>query len=138
MSDVSDVSDDFSVWPLPHVDEIADRAPSDAHTVDWDRVRSAVRAARPVQALAVLGAGVLPAVVWADRVAGPMSAAAGADAAFSMGFMASVFAGLGALTGGRVRRWMCAALLVAAVGGTLIAEPTRHVMAAMFVGVCTR
>ena len=127
------MSDDFLTLPLPDVDKIPVRAPSDAHTVDWDRVRSAVRAARPVQALAVLGAGVLPALVWADRVAGPMCAAGDVDAAFAAAVMATALAVVGAVTGGRMRRWMCAALLVAAVGGTLIAEPTRHLVAAWIV-----
>ena len=126
--------DDVEVWPLPDVDEIADRAPSDAHAVDWDRVRAAVRAARPVRTAAVLGAGVLPAVAWADRVAGPMCAAVSVDAAFATAVMTSVLALVGAVTGGRIRRWVCAALLVAAVGGTLIAEPTRHLVAVWIVG----
>jgi hypothetical protein len=122
------------VWSLPDVDEIADRAPSDAHAVDWERVRSAVRAVRPVRTLTVLGLGSLPALVWADRVAGPLSAAVSVHTAFAAAVVASGLAVVGVVNGGRFRRWVCAALLVAAVGGTLIAEPTRHLVAAWIVG----
>ncbi|MFG2716582.1 hypothetical protein ACGFX2_39625 [Streptomyces goshikiensis] len=126
--------DDIPEWSLPDVAEIADRAPSDAHAVDWERVRAAVRAVRPVRTLTVIGLGTLPAWVWADRLAGPMSEAVSVHAAFATAVMTSGLAAVGAATGGRIRRWVCAALLVAAVGGTLIAEPTRLLVAAWIVG----
>ncbi|MEV6682233.1 hypothetical protein AB0N09_36035 [Streptomyces erythrochromogenes] len=126
--------DDIPEWSAPDVDEIADRAPSDNNAVDWDRVRAAIRRARPVRTLTVIGLGTLPALVWADRVAGPVAANVSVHAAFSTAVITSVITGVGAVTGGRIRRWACAALLVAAVGGTLIAEPTRLLVASWIVG----
>ncbi|MGW1186301.1 hypothetical protein ACWD7Y_32760 [Streptomyces drozdowiczii] len=122
------------VLSLPEVEEIADRAPSDDHALDWDRIRAAIRAVRPVRCLTVIGLGFGPAWLWADRVAGPVSAAVSADTAFAAAVAACGIAAVGAATGGRVRRWVCAALLVAAVGGSLIADPTRHLVAAWIVG----
>ncbi|MFE7268389.1 hypothetical protein ACFU9B_41485 [Streptomyces sp. NPDC057592] len=122
------------VLSLAQVDEIADRAESDDHAVDWDRVRAAVRAVRPVRSLTVIGLGIGPAWVWADRVAGPVSASVSVYAAFAAAVGVCVVAAVGAACGGRIRRWVCAALLVAAVGGSLIADPTRRLVAAWIVG----
>ncbi|MFG2754695.1 hypothetical protein [Streptomyces xanthophaeus] len=127
--------DDIPEWSAPDLSEIADRDPSDANAVDWDRVRAAIRRARPLRTLAVIGLGSLPAFVWADRVASPVAANVSVDTAFSTAVITSVIAGVGAVTGGRIRRWACAALLVAAVGGTLMADPTRLLVASWIVGV---
>ncbi|MFD3518491.1 hypothetical protein [Streptomyces sp. NPDC058657] len=123
------------VWELPPVDSIPDRDPSDDHLIDWDRVKSAVRAVHPVRALAVVGVGLLPAWVWAERVAEPMTREMSVDAAFAGGLVTAVIAGVGAVSGRGLRRWVCAALVVAVVGGTLIADPTRHLVSTWIVGV---
>ncbi|MCX5079380.1 hypothetical protein OHA84_38705 [Streptomyces sp. NBC_00513] len=115
-------------------DHIPELDPTNAHAVDWDRVRAAIKAARPVRTLTVIGLATVPALVWADRVAVPVTEAVSVDAAFSTAFITSMVCAIGMATGGRVRRWACAALLVAAIGGTLIAEPTRSLIAAWIVG----
>ncbi|MEV6332283.1 hypothetical protein [Streptomyces sp. NPDC051909] len=116
------------------LDSIADRAPSDDDAVDWERVRAAVRRARPVRTLTVLGAGVLPALWWAHGVAVPLSVEMSVDTAWAAGVLGTGIAAVGIATGGRVRRWVSAALLMAAMGGTLIAEPTRQLVTAWIVG----
>ncbi|MFE2553616.1 hypothetical protein ACFXGI_34550 [Streptomyces sp. NPDC059355] len=116
------------------VDSIADRASSADDAIDWERVRAAVRRVRPVRTLAVAGLGVLPALWWAQGVTVPLAAQVSVDAAWAAGVLGAGIAAVGAATGGRVRRWVSAALLVAAVGGTLIAGPTRHLVAAWIVG----
>ncbi|MFJ8570423.1 hypothetical protein [Streptomyces sp. NPDC093514] len=116
------------------VDSIPVRAPSDDDAIDWERVRAAVRRVRPVRTLALLGVGVLPALWWAHGVTAPIAAQVSVDAAWAAGVLGAGIAAVGAAAGGRVRRWVSAALLVAAVGGTLIAEPTRHLVAAWIVG----
>ena len=126
--------DDLPEWSGPDVAEIADRDPSDAHAVDWDRVKAAVRRARPVRTLAVIGAGVAPAWMWAVRVAAPMSEAVSVHATYATAVLTAAVAVAGAVNGGPARRLVCALLLVAAVGGTLIAEPTRLLVAAWIVG----
>lgn len=128
------MSDEFPVRSLPDIDQIPDRAPSDDHAVDWDRVRSAVRAARPVRAVTMLGLGVPLAMAWAEWVTRPVCIAVDAETAYGASVMASLLAMAGAVRRGRIRRRACAALLVAAVGGTLIVEPTRHLVTAWIVG----
>ncbi|MCX4547244.1 hypothetical protein [Streptomyces sp. NBC_01565] len=115
-------------------DHIPELDPADAKAVDWDRVRAAIKAARPARALTVIGAATVPALVWADRIAVPVTQAVSVDAAFATAFMTSVLCAVGMATGGPIRRWTCAALLVAAIGGTLIAEPTRSLIATWIVG----
>lgn len=115
-------------------DHIPDLDPTDANAVNWDRVRAAIKAARPVRTLTVIGAATVPALVWADRVAVPVTEAISVDAAFATAFMTSVLCAVGMATGGRIRRWVFAALLVAAVGGTLIADPTRSLISTWIVG----
>jgi hypothetical protein len=122
------------VWSLPSVDSIPDRDPADVHLIDWDRVRTAVRAVHPVRTLVLLGVAVFPAFVWAQRVAEPMAKDISVDSAFAASVVTSAVAGVGAVCGGRIRRWACAALLVAVVGGTLIADPTRHLISSWIVG----
>ncbi|WP_331718203.1 hypothetical protein OG280_41655 (plasmid) [Streptomyces virginiae] len=115
-------------------DHIPELDPADANAIDWDRVRAAIKAARPVRALTVIGLATVPALVWADRIAVPVTQAVSVDAAFATAFMTSVLCAVGMATGGPIRRWTCAALLVAAIGGTLIAEPTRSLIATWIVG----
>ncbi|MFD4243266.1 hypothetical protein ACFWP3_16945 [Streptomyces sp. NPDC058525] len=117
-----------------HTDHITVLAPDAHHSVDWDRVRATVRRLRPLRALAVLGVGLFPAVQWSNHVTYRMTAAVGVDTAFAVGCLTAVVSAVGCATGGRIRRWASAVLLVAAVGGTLIAEPTRHLIAAWIVG----
>ncbi|MFZ3475196.1 hypothetical protein ACODT3_41235 [Streptomyces sp. 4.24] len=110
-------------------DQIPDLAPDHDHTLDWDRIR----AARPLRKIALVAAASLPAMAWADWVATPISEAVTVDAAFSVAFITSMVCALGMLSGGPLRRFLLSWLLIAAVGGTLISDPTRHLIAA-FVG----
>lgn len=116
------------------VDSIADRAASADDAVDWERVRGAVRRIRPVRTLVACGLGVLPAMWWAHGVAVPLSVGMSVDTAWAAGVLGAGIGAVGFAAGGRVRRWVSAALLMAAVGGTLIAEPTRDLVAAWVVG----
>ncbi|MCX5207709.1 hypothetical protein OG897_40720 [Streptomyces sp. NBC_00237] len=127
-------ANEVPVWSVPPVNAIPDRDPSDDHLIDWDRVRAAVRAVHPVRTLAVVGVGVWPAFMWAERVAGPMARDVSVDAAFAVAVVTSVVAGVGIAAGRGFRRWACAALLVAIVGGTLLAAPTRNLIASWIVG----
>ncbi|MET8296368.1 hypothetical protein ABZW02_20175 [Streptomyces sp. NPDC005180] len=108
---------------------------SDAHhAVDWERVRAAVRHLRPLRAVVVVSLGLLPAVVWCNRIAEPMAAEIGVHSAAAAGTVTAVAALVGVAGGGRIRRWVAALLLVATVGGTLLADPTRHLIASWIVG----
>ncbi|MEU8545309.1 hypothetical protein AB0C52_35800 [Streptomyces sp. NPDC048717] len=120
-------------WP-ENIELIPDRDPASDNAVDWDRVRASIKALRPVRALFVLGLAPFPALLWAERVAVPVTRNLGADGAFATAFMTSALCAIGMATGGRIRRWVLGALLVAAVGGTLIADPTRHLVATLIVG----
>lgn len=124
----------FEMTLPENFDHIPDLDPTDANAVDWDRVRAAIRAVHPLRTLTVIGIATAPAFAWADGVATPMSANVSVDAAFSTAFVTSMVCAIGMATGGRIRRWVSAALLVAAVGGTLISEPTRSLIAAWIVG----
>ncbi|WKV76609.1 hypothetical protein AW27_034230 (plasmid) [Streptomyces sp. PCS3-D2] len=115
-------------------DDIPDLDPTDANAINWDRVRAAVKAARPLRTLTIIGAATLPALIWAEEVALPVTKELSVDAAFATAFMTSVLCAVGMATGGRIRRWVSAALLVAAVGGTLIADPTRSLISTWIVG----
>lgn len=115
-------------------DRIPVLAPDAQHTVDWGRVRATVRALHPVRSLSVMCVGMLPAVVWADRVATPVAAARSVDTAFAITFVTSMICAVGMATGGRIRKWTSAVLLFAAVGGTLISAPTRHLITTWIVG----
>ncbi|MFB6518730.1 hypothetical protein [Streptomyces sp. NPDC056401] len=120
------------------VDQGAERVPTLApdahHSVDWARVRTTVRALHPVRTLFLMCAAMLPAVAWAERIATPVANERGVDTAFSIAFVVSMIGAVSIATGGRIRRWVSAVVLFAAVGGTLIAEPTRHLIAAWIVG----
>ncbi|MFJ8213224.1 hypothetical protein [Streptomyces sp. NPDC096033] len=106
----------------------------DAHrVVDWDRVRRTVRAVHPVRCLVVIGAGLYPAVVWCNRVAEPLSERS-VHTAFAAGAVTSAVCLVGLLGGGVLRKWASAILLFAAVGGTLLADPTRNLIATWIVG----
>lgn len=115
-------------------DRIPVLAPNAGHTVDWARVRTTIRTLRPVRTLSAMCVGMLPAVAWAERVAAPVAAARSVDTAFAVAFIASMLCAVGMATGGQIRKWASAVLLFAAVGGTLIAAPTRHLIAAWIVG----
>ncbi|MEU4953437.1 hypothetical protein [Streptomyces lavendulae] len=78
--------------------------------------------------------GMLPAVAWAERVAAPVAIERSVDTAFAIAFVTSMVCAVGMATGGRIRRWASAVVLFAAVGGTLISAPTRHLIAAWIVG----
>ncbi|WP_327310137.1 hypothetical protein OG730_44025 (plasmid) [Streptomyces sp. NBC_01298] len=117
-----------------NLDHIPDLDPADANAVDWDRVRAAIRAVRPVRTLTVIGIATAPAFAWADWVATPISANVSVDTAFSTMFVTSMVCAIGMATGGKIRRWLSAVLLLSAVGGTLISEPTRSLIAAWIVG----
>ncbi|MFD5110350.1 hypothetical protein [Streptomyces cinereoruber] len=127
-----------ALWSDPSyytpLESIADRVASDDDAVDWERVRAAVRRARPVRSLLVLGAGVLPALWWAHGVAAPLADRVSVDAAWAAGVLGAGIGAVGVVSGGRLRRWMSAALLMAAVGGTLLAGPTRTLIATWIVG----
>ncbi|MFE2305009.1 hypothetical protein [Streptomyces sp. NPDC059411] len=109
-------------------------APDAHHTIDWDRVRATVRALRPVRTLPLMCAAMLPAVVWAERVAAPVSTERSVDTAFAIAFVTSMVCAVGMATGGRIRRWTSAVLLFAVVGGTLISAPTRNLIVSWIVG----
>ncbi|MFJ4777399.1 hypothetical protein [Streptomyces sp. NPDC088762] len=115
-------------------DHIPVLAPSAHHAVNWDRVRATIRRLRPLRALALLSVGLFPAVVWCNRVAEPLSAERSVHIAFAAAFITSLACGLGFAMGGRIRRWISSVVLFAAVGGTLLATPTRHLIAAWIVG----
>lgn len=117
-----------------HPEHIPTLAPTAHHTVDWDRVRMAVRAVRPVRSLSLLALGVAPALLWAEKVATPIAREASVDTAFAAAFLISGICAVGIATGGRIRRWIFGALLVSAVGGTLLADPTRHLISTWIVG----
>ncbi|MFI5638321.1 hypothetical protein ACIA8H_12990 [Streptomyces goshikiensis] len=104
------------------------------HSVDWDRVRATIRRLRPIRALAVVSVGLFPAVVWCNQIAEPMAAELSVHAAFAAAFVTSLACAVGFAMGGRIRRWISSVVLFAAVGGTLIAEPTRQLIAAWIVG----
>ncbi|MFJ8209703.1 hypothetical protein [Streptomyces sp. NPDC096033] len=107
----------------------------DAHrAVDWTRVRATIRRLRPLRAVAVLCVGLFPAVVWCNRVAEPLSAGRSVHTAFGTAFITSLVCAVGFASGGRIRRWVSAVVLFAAVGGTLLAAPTRNLIAAWIVG----
>ncbi|MCX4783323.1 hypothetical protein [Streptomyces sp. NBC_01264] len=109
--------------------------PPDAHhAVDWARVKRSIRALRPVRSAGVVSVGLFGAVVWAERVAAPVAAARSVDTAFAIAFWVSMVCAIGMATGSRMRRWSSAVLLFAAVGGTLLAAPTRHLISAWIVG----
>ncbi|MEU9857242.1 hypothetical protein [Streptomyces sp. NPDC047974] len=118
----------------PEPDHIPTLAPNSHHTVDWDRVRAAVRALRPVRSLTLLALATAPAFLWAEHVATPVSQDMGVDTAFAAAFLTSGICAVGIATGGRIRRFLFAALLVAAVGGTLLADPTRNLISTWIVG----
>lgn len=109
-------------------------APDAHHTVDWDRVRATIRRVRPVRLAVVAGLGLLPAVVWCNRVALPLAAGPGVDTAFAAGVVGLALGAIGLAGGGRIRRWISAALFVAALGGTLLAAPTRNLISIWIVG----
>lgn len=115
-------------------EQIPTIAPTAHHTVDWDRVRMAVRALRPIRSLSLFALGVAPAMLWAEKVAAPIAREASVDTAFAAAFLTSGICAIGIATGGRIRRWVFGALLVAAVGGTLLASPTRHLISTWIVG----
>ncbi|MFF0550802.1 hypothetical protein ACFYUL_17780 [Streptomyces sp. NPDC004311] len=115
-------------------DNIPVLAPDAHHAVDWARVRSTIRRLRPLRTVAVLGAGLFPAVVWCNCVAEPLSAERSVHIAFAAAFIASLVCGVGFASGGRIRRWVASITLSAAVGGTLLAAPTRNLIAAWIVG----
>ncbi|OEJ34201.1 hypothetical protein [Streptomyces subrutilus] len=117
-----------------HSEHIPALTPDAHHTVDWDRIRVTVRAIRPVRLVVMVAAGLFPAVVWCDRVAEPLAAERSVDTAFAAAFIASLVGGVLFAAGGRIRRWAGSLLLFAAVGGTLLAAPTRHLIAAWIVG----
>ncbi|MFZ3497143.1 hypothetical protein ACODT5_28635 [Streptomyces sp. 5.8] len=115
-------------------DRIPVLTPDAHHSIDWNRVRATVRALRPVRTLTLISAAMFPAVVWAEQVAIPVSAEVGVNTAFAIACITSTVCAVGMATGGRIRRWASAALLMAAVGGTLLAAPTRHLMTIWIVG----
>ncbi|MFF2191719.1 hypothetical protein [Streptomyces sp. NPDC058157] len=123
---------------MPHIapdpDHIPILAPNAHHAVDWDRVRSTIRRLRPLRAVTVLGVGLFPAVVWCNRVAEPLSAERSVHTAFAVAFVTSLGCGVGFAMGGRIRRWVASITLFAAIGGTLLADPTRHLIATWIVG----
>ncbi|AXE23550.1 hypothetical protein C0216_08810 [Streptomyces globosus] len=108
-------------------------APDAHHAVDWDRVRVTIRRLRPLRAIAVLSAGLFPAVVWCNQVAEPLAADENVHVGFAAAFITSLLCGFGFAAGGRIRRWVTSVVLFAAVGGTLLAEPTRHLITAWIV-----
>ncbi|MDD9376498.1 hypothetical protein M8Z33_07395 [Streptomyces sp. ZAF1911] len=110
------------------------RASDAHHAVDWERVRAAVRRLRPVRLLVVVGAGLYPAVVWCSRVTEPLAAERGVDAAFAVGAVTAVVCVVGLAGGGALRRWVAGLVLCAAVGGTLLAAPTRQLISTWIVG----
>ncbi|MET9730632.1 hypothetical protein ABZZ79_08215 [Streptomyces sp. NPDC006458] len=116
-----------------HSEPIPTLASTAHHTVDWDRTRAAARTLRPIRSLSLLALGVVPALLWAEQVATPI-AETSVDTAFAAAFLTSGICAVGIATGGRIRRWALSALLVAAVGGTLLAAPTRHLISAWIVG----
>lgn len=83
---------------------------------------------------AVLGAGLFPAVVWCNRVAEPLSTERSVHIAFAAAFVTSIGCAVAFASGGRIRRWVASITLFAAVGGTLLADPTRHLIATWIVG----
>lgn len=117
-----------------HPEQIPTLAPTAHHAVDWDRVRVAVRTLRPVRSLVLLALSAAPALLWAEKVATPIAREASVDTAFAAAFLTSGICVVGIATGGRIRRWVFGALLVAAVGGTLLADPTRHLISTWIVG----
>ncbi|MGW6413062.1 hypothetical protein ACWF95_38950 [Streptomyces vinaceus] len=117
-----------------HPENIPVLAPDANHAVDWYRVRAAVRALHPFRTLSLMCAAMLPAVAWAEKIATPVATERSVDTAFAIAFVTSMICAVGMATGGRIRRWVSAALLVAAVGGTLISEPTRHLVLTWIVG----
>ncbi|MER6218258.1 hypothetical protein ABT213_29930 [Streptomyces sp. NPDC001674] len=117
-----------------HTEHIPVLAPDAHHAIDWNRFRATIRRLRPVRAIAVLSAGLFPAVVWCNRVAEPLSSARSVHTAFAVAFVTSLLCGVGFASGGRIRRWGSSIVLFAAVGGTLLADPTRHLIATWIVG----
>lgn len=110
-------------------------APDAHHTVDWDRVRATIRWVRPVRLAVVAGLGLPLAVVWCNRVALPLATnGPGVDTAFAAGVVGVALGAIGLAGGGRIRRWISAALFVAALGGTLLAAPTRNLISIWIVG----
>ncbi|MFD9621880.1 hypothetical protein ACFWB2_32030 [Streptomyces virginiae] len=119
---------------MSDTDNIPVLAPDAHHAVDWARVRAAVRAVRPMRTLTVVGVGLFPAVLWSEHVAYRMTSEVGVDSAFAVGCLTATVCAVGMATGGRTRRWAFAVLLFAAVGGTLISAPTRHLITTWIVG----
>ncbi|WP_060178024.1 hypothetical protein [Streptomyces sp. IMTB 1903] len=120
---------------IPHdPDHIPVLAPDHHHSVDWDRVRATIRRLRPLRAITVLSAGFFPAVVWCNKVAEPLAAGRGTDTAFAAAFLTSMISAVGMATGGTVRRFAFGVLLFSAVGGTLLADPTRRLIAGWVIG----
>ncbi|MEU1421492.1 hypothetical protein [Kitasatospora sp. NPDC005751] len=119
-------------WPAPTGTVFAAPAapirelPADHHqTVDWVRVRRAVRACcRP----AVL-TGLALSPVWA-RFASDLAESRGLLAVTGLGFMAAVFAGI-AEASGRSHRAITIVVLVAAGAGTIQLLPTAVAAALM-------
>ncbi|KJY37149.1 hypothetical protein [Streptomyces katrae] len=108
--------------------------PDAHHAVDWDRVRATIRRLRPLRALAVTAVGLYPAVMWCNRIAGPLAAERGVHTAFAAGAITTVVCAVGVASGGGLRRWIAGLGLVGAMGGTLLADPTRHLVVTWIVG----
>lgn len=126
---------------MTHIETEPDRSgtiptltPDTHHTVDWHRVKAAARHVVNARTVAAAVAAPALAVVWADKVAEPVTRAASADSAFAIAFFTSGLCAVGIALGGRLQRWALTALLVAAVGGTLAAAPTRHLVSVWIVG----
>jgi len=107
--------------------------PADHHqAVDWARLRRALRLNHPLRTGATICAGIALAPLWTSHATLPVIAAEGTNAAIGLAGMAAVYA-TAVVTNSRLRplvRRLAAVALVAAVVGTLYAEPVRHLIAA--------
>ncbi|MGE7385591.1 hypothetical protein ACQKM2_08940 [Streptomyces sp. NPDC004126] len=72
--------------------------------------------------------------MWSEQVALRLAEERSVHTAFAAAFITSLACAVGFATGGTVRRWISSLVLFAAVGGTLLAEPTRNLIAIWIVG----
>lgn len=105
--------------------------PADHHdSVDWPRLRAALRLQHPLRTGATLCTGILCAPLWSSHAALPVSAAAGPGAAFGAAVVTGVFALLARASSRRPAvRWIAAVTLVAITAGTIYAAPDRDLIA---------
>ncbi|WP_327679517.1 hypothetical protein [Kitasatospora sp. NBC_00458] len=102
------------------------------HAVDWARVRRATLLRHPLKTTATAAAGAALGPWWTTNAALPLLGLYGPQAPIGLAFMTGIYAGVVA-TNGKVRplvRRAAAAVLVAAVTGTLYAAPVRNAIIA--------